>query len=658
MKTSALPVPGIVFGAYPERRVRSNDWITRFDTRVQSLVADALGGRSARYREFVGHVRLHQAEIERLDLRTARDRLRELRALLAREGFQDELVAEAFAHIVRASKAALDLEPFGTQIIAARIMLEGRLAEMATGEGKTLAAALCAATAALAGVPVHVITVNDYLVERDACSLRPLYNALGLTVGAVTQQLGVSERRFAYACDITYCTAKELAFDYLRDGVELGHARESLRLRAQTLGVPGTRTLLRGLCMALVDEADSVLIDEARVPLILSETRTNAAQHEYLASALRLARELTAGRHYILDRERMTAELTGAGKQALEGSSGALGEIWRNRPHREETVCTALAALHLYRRDRQYLVEDEAVVIIDEATGRVAPGRIWSRGLHQLIELKEGCIASGERVTAAQITFQRFFQRYLRLGGMSGTLAEARGELRAVYHLSVTPVPLRNPSRRRVLPTTLYPNRGAQFEAVVARVQDMIRAARPVLVGTDSVEESEALSARLAEAGIEHEVLNARQDARESEIIARAGQSGAVTVATNMAGRGTDIPLGSGVAERGGLHLICCQHNAARRSDRQLLGRCARQGDPGTAETLLALDQPRIGRFLPAWLRRRVPATGITRPSWLVALAVLAPQWLEEAAQRTQRRALLEQDERLDRARSIGGPAE
>ena len=298
------------------------------------------------------------------------------------------------------------------------------------------------------------------------------------------------------------------------------------------------------------------------------------------------------------------------------------------------------------------------MLIVDESTGRVAPGRMWSRGLHQLIEIKEACKPSGDQVTAAQITFQRFFPRYLRLGGMSGTLAEARGELAAVYGLGVTTVPLRRPCRRSLLPTRLFPDGESQFAAVVKRIEEMRRLGRPVLVGTDSVAESEMLSAELAQAGIAHEVLNARQDAREAEIVSGAGQMGAVTIATNMAGRGTDIPLGPGVAECGGLHLICCQHNASRRIDRQLLGRCARQGDPGSAETLLAIDRPRIARMVPGGMRRRIGSAGRSRPAWLIALLVLAPQWLAERAQRAERRALLKQDERLDSLSGVGAAPE
>ena len=356
----------------------------------------------------------------------------------------------------------------------------------------------------------------------------------------------------------------------------------------------------------------------------------------------------------MLDAPQRSARLSDSGIDALEALCVGLPPVWHNRTHREETVCIALAALHLYRRDRDYLVHQDRVVIVDEATGRLAPGRVWSRGLHQLIEQKEGCKATGEQVTAAQITYQRFFARYLRLGGMSGTLREARAELAAVYGLSVVQVALRRPLRRVVLPPLLVADRAALWRAVTGRVLELQRAGRPVLIGTDSVADSESLSEALQHAGVEHQVLNARHDLLEATIVAGAGAAGCVTVATNMAGRGTDIALAPGVAERGGLHVICCQHNSARRIDRQLIGRCARQGDPGSAETLLSLDAPLISALVPAWLVRIVGRRGLRGPAWMVALLVRLPQLLQERRLRLQRRTLQQLDARAERELLIG----
>lgn len=658
MKARVLPVPGVVFGSYPERRGAAAR------ARQASLLAPrwhpwrrrALGP----YIEIVAQARKSRREIDALDVDAFDARLMVLRGQLARHGLRPDLLGVALACVDRLSAATLGLRAFDTQLIAALVMLDGKLAEMATGEGKTLTAAFAAAVAAMAGVPVHVITANDYLVMRDAQRLQPLYRALGLRVGCVTQALDPDARRDAYACHITYCTAKELAFDYLRDGIALGHKRDDLRMRMRQLlrGGGQAEPLLRGLCMAIVDEADSILIDEARMPLILAQAQTNPEQQAHFGHALKIAAVLVEGRDYRLDAQRMVADLTAGSRALLERTTQALGGLWRNRLHREETICTALAALRLYQRERHYLVQDGKVVIIDETTGRLAPGRIWSRGLHRLIELKEGCTPTDAQSTTAQITFQGFFRRYHRLGGMSGTLTESRAELRQVFGLEVVKVPLRRPARRTLYATRLFPNRATQFDAVVQRVREAVTLRLPVLVGTDSVAESNALSQRLRAAGVPHAVLNASQDAHEAHIVERAGQAGQVTVATNMAGRGTDIALGPGVAERGGLHLICCQHNVSARIDRQLIGRCARQGDPGSAESFLALDGERIAPFVPAWLCRRVPNTGMRRPAWLVNLLVAFPQWRSERAQRAQRWAMFKQDERNEQRAGIAGAVE
>ena len=641
MKASTLPVPGILLGTYPERRVPAEDLSVSLNGRMQALLAPLQGLRGNGYKRFAAKVESLGPEIAALSAEQRQVRLRNVRASLSHHGLTDPLMAQVFALVKQACTQEFGVRLYGAQLIAARIMLDNRLAEMATGEGKTLTAAVAAATAALAGIPVHVITVNDYLVARDAESLRPLYTSLGLSVGAITQPLDLAGRQQAYGCDITYCTAKELVFDYLRDSLVRGRARTDLHMRAAGLGAgvsARANTLLRGLCMAIVDEADSILIDEARVPLILSETCSNAEQRGYYVQALKVAAQMQEGQDFSVDRNNMSVELTDRGRRMLEQRSAGLGAVWRNRLHREETVCMALAAQHLYQRDRHYLVHEGTVAIIDESTGRLAAGRVWSRGLHQLIEQKEGCESSDEMVTVAQMTYQRFFQRYLSLGGMSGTLHEARSELLSVYRLHVVKVALRRPSRRKILPTRLFADQQAQWKAVVEQVKKVSAGGRPVLIGTDSVADSESLSACLTEAGLPHAVLNARYDREEAQIVSRAGEPGQITVATNMAGRGTDIPLGSGVAERGGLHLICCQHNASRRIDRQLVGRCARQGDPGSAQTLLSLDKPFISRFVPTWIYRRVSPSGVGRPAWLVELLVLAPQKLEEARQRGQRR--------------------
>ncbi|HNG81967.1 MAG TPA: hypothetical protein PLW24_21025, partial [Burkholderiaceae bacterium] len=578
-----------------------------------------------------------------------------------REGLGAETIALGLATAAAAAQQALGQRPYDSQLIAARAVLEGRLAEMATGEGKTLTVALAAAVGALAGQPVHAITANDYLVERDAERLRPLYAALGLTVGCVVQADERPARALAYRCDVTYVTAKELVFDYLRDG------------QASQVGTAGqdqsAGRVLRGLCMAIVDEADAILLDEARVPLILSQPADMSDALRHARQALRFAQALEVGLHFELDAAALAARLTERGRDRLARATSSadadgraeyadLSPVWRNRLHREHAVCTALAALHLYQRDRHYLVRDGRIQLIDETTGRIAEGRAWSNGLQQLVELKEGVVPSPEFATVAQITYQRFFPRYFRLGGLSGTLGDARAELLARYGLSVRRVPLRRPCRRRVAPTRLLPDHPSLWVAVARRVQMLHRRGRPVLVATDSVAEAQALADHLQRAGLPHVVLHARCDAEEAAVVARAGQRGAITVATNMAGRGTDIALGEGVAALGGLHVLSCQLNPARRIDRQLAGRAARQGDPGSVETWLSLDTGLIARSLPArWRAALAPYTRRLPPACVIALLRL-PQWLEERRQCEQRERLTRHDEQMERRLAFAGRSE
>ena len=653
----AFAAPGLLLGAYPERVAPAADWLGGQLGQWGALLGLAQQRGATRLQGFVAAVGQLDAQYAALGRVALREQALTLRRDFSLHGLSEALTVQAFALLRAVAVQELGVRPFDTQLVAARVMLDRQLAEMGTGEGKTLAAAICAATAALAGIPVHVVTVNDYLVARDAQQLKPLYAALGLSVGYVTAAHEPAARRAAYACDITYCSAKELVFDYLRDRALRGPRRHGLQQQAARLDPSAAvqqRALLRGLCMAVIDEADSVLIDEARVPLILSRNVANAGERDYHGQALELARQLRPGAHYLVELTQRVVRLTDGGHLRLDALCAGLPAVWHNQTHRDEVLCCAIAALYLYRRDRDYLVHDGKVVIIDEATGRLVPGRVWSRGLHQLIEQKEGCKTSGEQVTAAQITYQRFFARYLRLGGMSGTLREARTELAAVYGLDVVRVALRQPARRVIWPTRLLASRDALWQMVAAQALQLSRAGRAVLIGTDSVADSESLSGVLQQAGLAHQVLNARHDLLEARIVAAAGAPGCVTVATNMAGRGTDIALDAAVAERGGLHVISCQHNSARRIDRQLIGRCARQGDPGSAQTLLTLEQPLIASLLPRWLSRRLWPHGMAGPAWLVALLVRLPQLLEERRQQAQREALQQQDALAERELLVG----
>ncbi|MGF1547934.1 MAG: DEAD/DEAH box helicase [Thiotrichales bacterium] len=656
------PMPGIAYGAYPQRRISE-------PSKMEALERFWLGfrevirfDRSGRYRRFAARVIAAEARYARLQDPDFDAALVALRGRLGQHGLDDDTLVQAFAIVREAIHRELGMRPFRSQIIAARIMLDRRLAEMHTGEGKTLAIALAAASAALAGVPVHVLTANDYLVTRDAASLARVYHRLGLEVGTVTAGMPPEQRRREYARSITYCTAKELVFDYLRDRLLPHMSSSPLRQRAHRLERDeATAPLLRGLCLAIVDEADNVLLDEAVTPLILSQPGRGLLEPHHLQQALRLGQRLKEERHYHLEAQQRTARLTPAGQHEIERHCEAWGGLWRNTRFRENFAVLALNALQCYHRDRDYLVQDGKIEMIDPTTGRIAAGRQWGRGLHQLLELKESCEPSEPNQTLAQITYQRFFPRYWQLGGASATLREARAELWQIYELAITRVPLHQPSRRRDLPTRLFATHAAKWRAAIARCREMTALGRAVLIGTDSVADSEALAAMLAEAGVAASVLNARQDRDEAETVAQAGHPGCVTVATNMAGRGTDIPLAPEVKARGGLHVISCQLNSSARIDRQLLGRCARQGDPGSTETLLALDDPLIARYVPAVIRR-LAATFEKRdrglPRWFAAAASRWSQRLEARRQSSLRHRLRARDRQLQRWLAVGGPGE
>jgi preprotein translocase subunit SecA len=536
------------------------------------------------------------------------------------------------------------------------------VAEMETGEGKTLTATLPACTAALAGLPVHVITVNDYLARRDAETMGPLYRALGLTVGVIVSGMDPEARREAYAADITYATNKEVVFDYLKDRIALGAGASQVKLQLDALGRrrdASTRLLHRGLHFAIVDEADSVLIDEARTPLVISGKGRDAVQEEVFRTAVRLARELERGVDFEVDEPERSVRLRPPGAEALIDLGDKAGGIFRGERRREELVCMALTALHCFRRDQHYLVNDEKIQIVDEFTGRVMADRSWERGLHQMIEAAEDLPISVRAETLARISYQRFFQRYLRLSGMTGTAREVAGELQAVYGLSVVSVPVARPLLRRNLGRRVLGGSVEKWRCVENRVAEVHAEGRPVLVGTRSVADSELLSERLDARGIPHRVLNARQDQEEADIVAEAGQEGRVTVATNMAGRGTDICLTEQVAERGGLHVIATEMHEASRIDRQLFGRCGRQGDPGSFESVTSLEDELFQMHASPplrWLATLAEDPERTRTRRVaMAVGVRLAQRGAERLHAQMRRDLLHHDQRLDRLLAFSG---
>jgi preprotein translocase subunit SecA len=662
--SSAALRPGIAQGVYPERAESREGRLERWLHEWRGAAARRGLATRGQLEGFVRSVERRGRELRSEPESLLVERARALHQPLVVDGLTDDLLARVFAVVRELAKRTLGTPHYDVQLMGGWVMSRGMLAEMDTGEGKTLTATLPACAAALAGIPVHVVSANDYLVERDAAAMRPLYDALGLTVGAVVErEKDPALRRAAYRCAITYGTAKQIAFDYLRDGLQRGPHQQRLAMQLEWLHREQPRSdglLLRGLCFAVVDEADSVLIDEARTPLILSRPSGSSEQRRTYRRALRLAKALEEGRDFRMHPREGRLELTDAGCSRLEELTRPLEGFWSGPRRREEWVARALTALHLFTRDRHYLVREGKVQIIDGPTGRVSPDRSWEAGLHQLIELKEGCELTPELETVARISYQQFFRRYLRLAGATGTAREVAHELWSVYRLNSVPIPTRRPRQRRDRGLRVLRTRAAKSDAVLESIARAHRNGRPVLVGTGSVAESDELAGELTSRGLAHRVLNARQDAEEAEIVAEAGEPGRITVATNMAGRGTDIRLAVGIAELGGLHVIATQRAEARRIDRQLFGRCGRQGDPGSYEVVASLEDEELTRFYPAgllsWLRRGDLHAPI--PERLGRLLTSLPQLAEERRHSRMRRRLVELEEYLGDLLAFSGPRE
>jgi preprotein translocase subunit SecA len=618
--------------------------------------------RARRLGRIVAQVGAHGARLNALDDEALRTLAREVRRDLRRHATpRTEDIALCFALIREAADRILGQRHYDVQLIGGYALLSGMIAEMDTGEGKTLTVTLAAITAAFCGMPVHIVTVNDYLAHRDAEDLGPLYAFFGVSVGCVVQGMERDERRAAYANDVTYCTNKELAFDYLRDILALGRRRGHLRFKIGALTESHDVTsgvVLRGLHFAIVDEADSVLVDEARTPLILSREAIAEGQAELYRQALESARALTQGRDYTIWGNDRSIELSSTGVGQLRKLANVLGGPWRNRIHREELIVQALTAIHLMRRDEHYIVREDKVQIVDEYTGRVMADRFWTDGLHQMIELKEGCAMSGTRVTLARMTYQRFFRRYHRLSGLSGTALEIGSELWSVYRLAIARIPPNRPSRRNAVPAVVAPDLEAKWPLVVAKTRELSARGVPVLIGTRSVATSELASQHLAAAELPHVVLNAAQDKAEADIVAAAGQPGRITVATNMAGRGTDIRLSDRAIANGGLHVIMLEVHDARRVDRQLAGRCSRQGQPGAFIPILSLQDALLDETLSRSEKKLVRIGyglgGERFARWVMRRA----QRKAERLHARMRRSLLRSDEVLDHALAFSGNTE
>lgn len=608
-----------------------------FRRRLPPRGADVLGER---LRGVVARRRARSTDLKRAErvlagARTLRDasdatlddRIARVREEVILHRDDRRAIDDAAAVVYEVVRRTLGLDLHREQVMGGLAMADGSCVEMATGEGKTVTAILPAAIDGWLGRGVHVITVNDYLARRDAETTGPAYARLGLSVGVIQDQTEPPERRAAYERDITYAADKQVIFDHLRDRLHSPVRQrlagllidQALELEGAVREKPWDRLVVqRGLYAAIVDEADSVLIDEAVTPAIIGmdrprEERDEAMHHHRVAAAI--AQQLREGEHFEVDRRLRKVRLTNAGRDEIAAHAGELPAFWAGPMRREELLVQALSARTLYLLGEDYVVREGEVVIVDRSTGRILEGRQWQLGVHQAVEAKEGLESiSAARETHAQVSYQRFFQRYRRLSGMSGTVWEVGDELWRDYALPVVRIPTHKPVARVRARDRVFRSEEAKLRAMADRIEHWHRIGRPVLVGTRSVNASEELGAVLAERGVGCRVLNAVREAEEAEIVAEAGVRGAVTVATNMAGRGTDIRLTQETRELGGLVVIAGERNDEWRVDRQLYGRSGRQGDPGLAETFVSLDDELIRRHgsgLLTRLCRSLPRGGL-----------------------------------------------
>jgi len=578
------------------------------------------------------------------ELRQKTDKFRER---LAAGKTLDDLLPEAFAVVREASRRVLPvpnadspdktMRHFDVQLVGGIVLHRGNIAEMTTGEGKTLVATLPAYLNALEGKGVHIVTVNDYLANRDMNWMLPMYEFLGLSAGAIQSNQNYDEKMAAYRADITYGTNNEFGFDYLRDHMRV-HREEQVQGK---------------LNYAIVDEVDSILIDEARTPLIISGSSEESTEKYYVAD--RIARKLKLGKHYEIKEKEKSAHLTDAGTVVVEkelGVDSIYSDINMDWPHYIEQ---SLRAHALFKKDTDYVVQGREVIIVDEFTGRLMEGRVWSDGLHQAVQAKERIKIKEENQTLATITLQNFFRLYKKLAGMTGTAYTEAAEFSKIYGLDVDVIPTNKPLIRQNHPDRIYGTAKEKEHAIIEEIAEVHEKGQPALVGTISIEKSEMFSKALSRRGIEHEVLNAKHHAREAAIIAKAGQKGNVTIATNMAGRGTDIVLGEGVKELGGLHVIGTERHEARRIDNQLRGRTGRQGDPGSSRFYVSLEDDLMRIFAPervgTILKKFGMTDGMAIEHSMVSKSIERAQKKVEQHNFEIRKNLLEYDEVMDEQR-------
>ncbi len=586
---------------------------------------------------FLGPINSLEPSMEKLSDSDLSRKTEEFKDRLANSETLDDILVDAFAVAREAGRRVLNMRHYDVQLIGGVVLHEGKIAEMATGEGKTLVATLPAYLNALAGGGVHIITVNDYLARRDSEWMGPLYELLGLTIGNIQHDMPDDDRRAAYGADITFGTNNEFGFDYLRD---------NMKFQSEDMVQPTHN-------FAIVDEVDSILIDESRTPLIISGPAEQSTELYYKVD--RLIPALKLERDYEVDEKNRSAALTEEGVSHLERLLGVDNLYDASHMDLVHHVQQAVKAHALFKLDRDYLLKDGEVVIVDEFTGRMMPGRRWSDGLHQAVEAKEGVKIAQENQTLATITFQNFFRMYDKLAGMTGTAITEAPEFHKIYDLDVLEIPTNKPLIRDEMPDVIFRTESEKWKAAVEEITEQNETGRPVLVGTTSIEKSEKISKMLGKRGVKHVVLNAKHHEREAEIVALAGQQGAVTIATNMAGRGTDIVLGDGVKELGGLHVLGTERHEARRIDNQLRGRTGRQGDAGSSQFILSLEDDLMRIFgmdrLQGLMARLGMEENVPIEDRMVTKALERAQRQVEGRNFETRKHLLEYDDVMEKQR-------
>ena len=590
--------------------------------------------------------------------------LRNFRQLFRRKlTVNDEQLIPALAAVREAALRKTGLHPYKEQLIGALALYKGYLAEMATGEGKTLTASLAAILNGWAGLPCHVITVNDYLAERDAKWFKDLFVFCKVTVGYVVGEMNPGERKHNYAQDVVYTTSKELCADFLRDRIQLGAIKESTRCVLRKIinrqGNNADRLTTRGLHTAIIDEADSVLIDEAVTPLIISRQNDNESLRGAAKAASEIARDLERDKHYTIDPLYKEITLLDAADEIIDKVVESIPAEWSNLARRQEIIKQALSAREFFHLGQQYIIRDGKIVIVDESTGRPMPMRSWGDGLHQAIEAKENLELTPPNETIARMSFQRFFRLFKRLSGMSGTAKESAGEFWKIYQLPIMKIPTHKPCIRIHEPEQVFKTQEDKWAAILKEILKVHATERPVLIGTRTISSSEYLAELLKHEGLDFNLLNAINIKEEAAIIASAGNSRRITIATNMAGRGTDIKLSKGVAELGGLHVIATERHESRRVDRQLFGRAGRQGDPGSCISFVSLEDELYKRFSPTPVRWLVSRTSTNLiPERISKIAMSACQYASQHTAFKQRCSVLRKDNWLDEALSFAGSSQ